>query len=254
MPILPNLKSVRLALPILTWQGFFMEPHDSFDTHEAQPLGYIFARDLDIREGRLRKPSFVLQNLGIITMRFGKTLQDSVYEPWKVHYIDYSKLKKLLREEEVANGRFSSTTVKQPWTDEDEGKFVEELINVQLERVNAFQAETHRQLRDRTAKCEAELEKIASQEKGQPNQKDSQNTPKIEEDDFRKEKLKELDDITNEISELEKYSRINYTGFLKAAKKHDRRRGSSYRVRPLLQVRLATMPFNSEDYSPLLYR
>ena len=62
------------------------------------------------------------------------------------------------------------------------------------------------------------------------------------------------DSITKQINELEKYSRINYTGFLKAAKKHDRRRGSQYRVRPLLQVRLAALPFNVENYSPLLHR
>ena len=36
-------------------------------------------------------------------------------------------------------------------------------------------------------------------------------------------------------------------GFLKAAKKHDRKRGHAYRVRPLMQVRLAELPFNKED-------
>ena len=41
---------------------------------------------------------------------------------------------------------------------------------------------------------------------------------------------------------------------LKAAKKHDRKRGHAYRVRPLMQVRLAELPFNKEDYSPLLFR
>ena len=66
--------------------------------------------------------------------------------------------------------------------------------------------------------------------------------------------LDELNSISREINELEKYSRINFTGFLKAAKKHDRKCGTHYRVRPLLQVRLAALPFNSEDYSPLLYR
>ena len=66
--------------------------------------------------------------------------------------------------------------------------------------------------------------------------------------------LQVLDNITKETNELEKYARINYTGFLKAVKKHDRKRGGSYRIRPLLQVRLSALPFNKEDYSPLLYR
>ena len=65
---------------------------------------------------------------------------------------------------------------------------------------------------------------------------------------------RDLDDISREVSELESFSRINYTGALKAAKKHDRRRGTNYKVRPLVQVRLASLPFNTEDYSPFLYR
>ena len=195
-------------------------------------------------------------------MRFGKTLKTSIYEPWASNYIDYAKLKQLLRED------VASEEEGQDWTEDDEGRFVEELVNVQLEKVNAFQAETYKGLRERTSDCEARLEKEAgSATKGKeaavqshdqderqdekPDEKQDENSP---EDGKLQQVLKELDGITEEINELEKYSRINYTGFLKAVKKHDRRRGSKYRVRPLLQVRLAALPFNSEDYSPLLYR
>ena len=185
-------------------------------------------------------------------------MKNSIYEPWTSNYIDYAKLKQLLREDDASEEQ------GQEWTEDDEGRFVEELVNVQLEKVNAFQAETYKGLRERTSDCEAQLEKEAG---SQIDGKDasSQNNDHHEklaekkdeesrEDGKLQHVLKELDSITNEINELEKYSRINYTGFLKAVKKHDRRRGSKYRVRPLLQVRLAALPFNSEDYSPLLYR
>ncbi|MCJ1438288.1 Phosphate metabolism transcription protein [Xylographa pallens] len=181
-------------------------------------------------------------------MRFGKTLRNSIYEPWKDSYIDYSKLKSLLREDETADANGGK------WTDDDEGRFVEELVNVQLEKVNAFQVDTYKGLRERTAKCESRLEDIVvpkSEEEDSPGKTKRGNNEK---DSTLQEVEKELDSISQEINELERYSRINYTGFLKAAKKHDRRRGSNYRVRPLLQVRLAALPFNSEDYSPLLYR
>lgn len=196
-------------------------------------------------------------------MRFGRTLKNSIYEPWASNYIDYTKLKQLLREDDP------SEEEGREWTDDDEGKFVEELVNVQLEKVNAFQAETYKGLRERTSDCEARLEKEAGSEKkgketsAQIHDQDEKQAEKqdgksqdekSQEDGKLAQVLKELDGITNEINELEKYSRINYTGFLKAVKKHDRRRGSKYRVRPLLQVRLAALPFNSEDYSPLLYR
>ncbi|KAL8769843.1 MAG: hypothetical protein Q9209_004281 [Squamulea sp. 1 TL-2023] len=188
-------------------------------------------------------------------MRFGRTLQGSIYEPWKSQYIDYSRLKQLLREDESAKGRASSEANDQDWTEQDEGAFVDELVNVQLEKVNAFHNETYRSLQDRTTDCEIEIQKIAASEK---NQEDKGRTAGALASDEQKqilsELLEKLDSITKEINELEKYSRINYTGFLKAAKKHDRRRGSQYRVRPLLQVRLALLPFNSEDYSPLLYQ
>ena len=181
-------------------------------------------------------------------MRFGKTLGDSVYEPWKDKYIDYSKLKSLLREDEIAD------TNDGKWTDDEEGRFVEELVNVQLEKVNSFQVDTYKELRERTAKCESRLEDSVV---SQSEEKDSPREAKLgmdEKGSTLQEVEQELDAISKDINELEKYSRINYTGFLKAAKKHDRRRGTNYRVRPLLQVRLAALPFNSEDYSPLLYR
>lgn len=181
-------------------------------------------------------------------MHFGETLKKSIYEPWRSNYIDYSVLKSLLREDQKKG------KAKENWTDEDEGRFVEQLVNVQLEKVNTFQADTHQSLRERTTACEEKLNSIKSvQDTGTDDQESTQQDTPHGESVF-KEVLEELDRITMEVNELEKYSRLNFTGFLKAAKKHDRQRGSKYRVRPLVQVRLASLPFNSEDYSPLLYR
>lgn len=159
----------------------------------------------------------------------------------------------MLREEEASNNAFSSGTcnITQGLTEEDESAFVEELVNVQLEKVNTFQVKTYKQLQGRTSLCESSLEKIVEDEQGVDGHAEADEQMKAE---TLSEVLKELDSIINEINELEKYSRFNFTGFLKAAKKHDRRRGTNYRVRPLLQVRLAALPFNTEDYSPLLYR
>ena len=182
-------------------------------------------------------------------MRFGKTLKGSVFEPWKSEYIDYGRLKQLLREDDPESDR-------RYWTEEDEGNFVEELVNVQLEKVNAFHLKKYQDLRDRTSECEGRLQKAEKLKKDTEQDQDQDASQDVEIRDHGDIDglLKELDSISKEINELEKYSRINFTGFLKAAKKHDRKRGSRYKVRPLLQVRLATLPFNSEDYSPLLYR
>lgn len=184
-------------------------------------------------------------------MHFGRTLKNSVYPPWKDKYLDYDKIKKLLKEG-------SPVDEDDEWTEEDEEAFVEELINVQLDKVAAFQAETLQRLRDETTECEKKLQPLgASQQPPSGDAPEVSVEDTIPEEDKKKvleDVLKKLDSITKETNELEKYSRINYTGFRKAGKKHDRRRGQAYRVRPLLEVRLAQLPFYKEDYSPLLYR
>jgi SPX domain protein involved in polyphosphate accumulation/uncharacterized membrane protein YidH (DUF202 family) len=202
----------------------------------------------------------------LIKMRFGRTLERAIYQPWRDSYIDYAKLKKLLREDDSASNSPDRQTSDR-WTEDDEGAFVDELVNVQLEQVHAFHKDTYEKLSDQTAKCEARLDSIAVAGKGQAEGKDGEQDKDAEGSNGKKpvpseeekkttlqEVLKELDHITKETNELETYARINYAGFLKAAKKHDRKRGHAYRVRPLLQVRLAALPFNKEDYNPLLYR
>jgi SPX domain protein involved in polyphosphate accumulation len=198
---------------------------------------------------------FVFVFTSVVDMRFGRTLQNTIYPPWKDKYIDYNKLKALLHD-----GRSQNSPIDQDdqdddddWTEEDEGQFVEELVNVQLEKVHNFQSSTLQRLRDETSQCEKDLEPLGVKAK-EDNVKESESLPKDEKEKTLRDVLARLDKISKETNELEKYSRINYTGFLKAAKKHDRRRGQSYRVGPLLRVRLAALPFNSEDYSPLLYR
>jgi len=183
-------------------------------------------------------------------MRFGKTLQSSIYPKWRENYIDYDKLKRLLREQDEDT----------KWTEEDESTYVEELVNTQLEKVNSFHAKTGQELKQRTAACESKLEPLVQASEGSNLSKTDGNEGEAsgsvgDEENAKtlKEVSAELDAITQEVNELEKFSRINFTGFLKAAKKHDRLR-PPYKVRPLLQVRLSALPFNSEDYSPLLYR
>ena len=94
-------------------------------------------------------------------MRFGRTLRNSIYEPWQSHYLDYAKLKHLLREDELDDEDPASSLGNRTkrWTEEDETCFVEELLNVQLEKVNAFHADTLKRLRERTSECETKLEK-----------------------------------------------------------------------------------------------
>jgi SPX domain protein involved in polyphosphate accumulation len=189
-------------------------------------------------------------------MKFGTTLRKSVYAPWKDQYVDYDKLKKLLRENDD----------DKQWTSDDVTRFTEELANVQLEKVYNFRREMSQKLRERLTACEKKLEPLAIGIKSEASA-DTENSPsyanvaaakpEVQEEDKKKilnEVLAELDNITKEVKELETYSRINYTAVLKATKKHDKLRGRSYRLRPFLNARLAEKPIYTEDHSPLVYR
>jgi len=201
-------------------------------------------------------------------MKFGTTLRKSVYAPWKDKYIDYDKLKKLLKDNEDDDS----------WTADDESAFVDELANVQLEKVHNFITDISQKLRDRTTACEKKLEPLAIgiQAEGKEEAKDDREKKESsgeglfgdasgeaskkpepsqqERDKILKEVLRELDNITKETKELESFSRINFTAVIKATKKHDKIRGSSYRLRPFIDARIARHPLHTEDASPLLYR
>ena len=187
-------------------------------------------------------------------MKFGATLKKSIYQPWQDKYVDYDKLKKLLREDD-----------DKPWTSEDVTKFTSELASVELDKVYTFKQDTAQKLRERTTACEKKLEPLAVGIKSEETKdgaassagdKDAskQDLKPEERERLLKEVLSELDGITKEVKELENYGRINYTAIIKATKKHDKLRGRSYRLRPFINARLNEKPIHTEDQSPLLYR
>jgi SPX domain protein involved in polyphosphate accumulation len=170
-------------------------------------------------------------------MRFGKTLKASIYPPWKDQYFEYAKLKSLLRED-------GPEEEGKPWTEEDESRFCEEVLNVQLEKVAAFQEATLKQLEQRATAAGEKLRDIAIEEGKQKGDITIGRFKEVE---------KELESITNATKELKKFSSINYTAAIKIVKKHDRKRGNRYKIRPMLQIALSKRPFNSEQaYDPLL--
>ncbi|KAK0127588.1 Phosphate metabolism transcription protein [Cadophora gregata f. sp. sojae] len=168
-------------------------------------------------------------------MRFGKKLRNTAYPKWKGRYMDYAKLKAMLRENEEDDSK---------WTETDENKFCDEILNVQLEKVAAFQQETFKSLEQRANACADKLKDLVPE--------DGKAKGDITTGRF-KEIETELDEIINETKELKKYSNINYTAFLKIVKKHDRKRGNNYKIRPMMLMSLSKRPFNTESgYSPLL--
>lgn len=176
-------------------------------------------------------------------MLFGVRLKSEVYEPWKNEYIHYDHLKKLLKTGIVgANGQEDTT-----WTDKDETEFVS-YLDKELEKVYSFQVDKYEELSDQIGEIEEEIDRATSGTSADAEM-DQEQKQKI---DAKKINSK-LEDIVESATQLDRFQRLNFTGFVKIVKKHDRLH-PKYQVSPLLQVRLSTLPFHSEDYSPLLYR
>lgn len=155
-------------------------------------------------------------------MLFSQKLSEEVYEPWREHYIAYDQLKKLLKE----------SNPSAQWTDADETRFVETL-DKELDKVYGFETAKFNEISDRINAVEQQVSgtQVVDSKALEPV----------------------LEQIVSDATHIDKFRRLNYTGFTKLVRKHDRLH-PQYRVMPLLQTRLQTLPFHGERYSPLLKR
>lgn len=166
-------------------------------------------------------------------MLFGVKLANEVYPPWKGSYINYEGLKKFLKEDSVKDG---SNDKKARWDDSDESKFVEEL-DKELEKVYGFQLKKYNNLMERLSHLEKQTDTEAA-------------IKALDADAFQRV----LEELLSESTELDNFKRLNFTGFAKIVKKHDKLYPKYPSVKSLLEVRLKELPSHSEEYSPLLYR
>lgn len=177
-------------------------------------------------------------------MLFSVKLASGIYPPWKSYYIDYDKLKDCLKEEETkqkVKDKASKSKNTFKWTDQDEGIFVD-LLDKELEKVYGFQVKTYNEVLEILNDLE-EKDIIGDDE-------NADSAEKLHVADFQKI----LEDCLTKAQELDNFSRLNYTGFIKIVKKHDKLHVNYPSVKALLNVRLKELPFHSEEYSPLLYK
>lgn len=177
-------------------------------------------------------------------MKFGSQLKDTIYPEWSEFYIDYDGLKKRLRKAEK----------DKPFTEKDETEFVElldnnlekvskriflrgSMFNIRVYQVYAFHQEKIDEIKKRIDTWD---ETINSQI---PSEDSTSDMASIQEN---------INWIADDINRLARYSRINYTGFLKIVKKHDRH--TDYVLRPMFMVRLNQCPFWNEDNDALLIK
>ncbi|KAL7751569.1 hypothetical protein RI367_003033 [Sorochytrium milnesiophthora] len=168
-------------------------------------------------------------------MKFGVHLDDVQFSEWKFYYLDlppadYAELKKKVKEM-MADGDQCSEHL--------ESEFVAYLER-ELEKVVNFQNIKFGELNKRAQQCDTIISNIIQN----PTQ-----TPQI--DRIRRVE-DEITRITLETNELAKFSRLNYTGFIKILKKHDKR--TKFILKPTFMLRLNEKPFYRENFAELIIK
>ncbi|KAJ3040438.1 vacuolar transporter chaperone [Rhizophlyctis rosea] len=160
-------------------------------------------------------------------MKFGQHLADSLFPEWQFYYLDYDGLKRQLKTGMTADGGF---------TEQKEAAFVETLER-ELEKVAAFRQIKGDELARRVEHCDAIVESILASGE--------------EADEARFEGVEEeISRITTEVTELSKFIRLNYSGFLKILKKHDKH--TNFMLKPTFMVRLNARPFYRESFDKVI--
>ncbi|KAL1310889.1 hypothetical protein AAFC00_001120 [Neodothiora populina] len=185
-------------------------------------------------------------------MKFGQQLHSSLIKDWYYYYISYDELKKLLQTEiesrpsAAGNGQVQ----RKPWTDEDETRFYEEL-EAELDKVSNFQQVKSSEIQRRIKISEKEVNDViarsnaADQRAAQPQSQQAPVDAPTEEDFMLLEE--DLSDIIADVHDLAKFTQLNYTGFQKIIKKHDKLYPDK-QLRPLFAARLNAKPFFKDNY------
>ncbi|KAH6567407.1 hypothetical protein BASA60_009045 [Batrachochytrium salamandrivorans] len=147
-------------------------------------------------------------------MKFGTQLINALHPEWRFYYLDYDELKNLLKAG-TTNGEFS---------EKHEAIFVEALER-ELEKVSSFCRIKADELSRRVQHCETSVDALVEEE---------------------------ISRITTEVGELSKFVRLNYSGFLKILKKHDKH--TSYVLKTMFMVRLNAKPFYKQNFDSMIIR
>ncbi|KAI9268751.1 VTC domain-containing protein [Sporodiniella umbellata] len=130
-------------------------------------------------------------------MKFGEHLQKEIFPPWKLSYISYETLKKDLK----------SRQLDHVWNQQDEQSFRRILEN-ELSKVYDFVTAKLSEIESRINYCERTIQTF----KG-TNWSTDENWKLMED---------ALTETLFDVNDLAQFTRLNYTGFQKILKKHDK--------------------------------
>ncbi|KAF9307742.1 vacuolar transporter chaperone [Podila horticola] len=164
-------------------------------------------------------------------MKFGSHLKAHRTPHWKFNFVDYDGLKAHLK----------TYTDDREFTEQNEDQFIK-LLRSELDKVASFQELKLGEVLRRTDHCEFTI---------QQHQMPARSSEKLTLASFVVTES-EINKITQDVQDLARYQRLNYTAFLKIIKKHDKHTG--YILRTRLMNWLNNQPFHKESFAPLVSR
>ncbi|KAK3335741.1 VTC domain-containing protein [Cercophora scortea] len=177
-------------------------------------------------------------------MKFGEQLRSSIIREYQWYYIDYDGLKDELKRRSGSattpdDSTRSSKISKREWSEDDESRFVGKL-ETELEKVHTKQQVKAMEISRRITVSEREVRDVVNRlnERGPGEDGPSEEEFMLLEED--------LSDIIADVHDLAKFVQLNYTGFYKIIKKHDKMTG--WHLRPVFDTRLKARPFYRENY------
>ncbi|KAF3935386.1 hypothetical protein ABW20_dc0101491 [Dactylellina cionopaga] len=189
-------------------------------------------------------------------MKFGQHLRTGLIKEFNDYYLDYDGLKTELKQRLYPrNSQYTPSNPKE-WTEDDEGGFVA-VLEAELDKIYTFQKVKASEIVRRIKAAEQEVEAVikllerntrrrASVAAG-VNDTETESEPNDEEFELLEA---ELSDVISDVHDLAKYVQMNYTGFQKIVKKHDKQTG--WILRPVFAARLNAKPFFKDNYDAFI--
>lgn len=133
---------------------------------------------------------------------------------------------------------------RKPWSEEDEKRFVKQLEE-ELDKVFTFQKVKSQEIVRRIKSSEKEVDGVIARTEAAMGNDPAAKADEPTEDEYMLLE-EDLSDIIADVHDLAKFTQLNYTGFQKIIKKHDKQ--THWHLRPVFAARLNARPFFKDDY------
>lgn len=191
-------------------------------------------------------------------MHFGQQLRTSLLKDYYYYYISYDDLKQSLKAPyETEPTPQKPHPKRRPWTEDDEKSFVTELEG-ELDKVFTFQRVKSGEIVRRIKASEKEVNDVIGRlDKRGPRRQSLNGKVADTEDDVPTEEdfnllEEDLSDIIADVHDLAKFTQLNYTGFQKIIKKHDKQ--TAWHLKPIFAARLKAKPFFQDNYDAFIVK